>query len=187
VLGLPELLQLLQDQFLLLRGLLEFGFDDPLQRDFARNDPRGFLAQFGDHPTILDEIQYVPELLSYLKMDIDANRQLAGRWVLSGSQQFELMRDVTESLAGRVAILERNDLLAIHSAGAYGFVMSSNYNGRCRAAEVLVKGDRFEIVRTRDRFEDLIRGESIPEDLTRGDSTSEDLTLGESTSEDLIR
>jgi diaminopimelate decarboxylase len=43
--------------------------------------------------------------------------------------------------------------------------MSSNYNGRCRAAEVLVEGDHFEIVRARDRFEDLIRGESIPEDL----------------------
>ena len=64
-------------------------------------------------------------------------------------------------------ILERDDLLAVHSAGAYGFAMSSNYNGRCRAAEVLVKGDRFEVVRTRDRFEDLIRGESIPEDLIR--------------------
>jgi diaminopimelate decarboxylase len=69
-------------------------------------------------------------------------------------------------------ILERDDLLAVHSAGAYGFVMSSNYNGRCRAAEVLVKGDRFEIVRARDRFEDLIRGESIPEDLIRGESAS---------------
>jgi diaminopimelate decarboxylase len=62
-------------------------------------------------------------------------------------------------------ILERDDLLAVHSAGAYGFAMSSNYNGRCRAAEVLVAGDRFEIVRARDRFEDLIRGESIPEGL----------------------
>jgi len=61
-------------------------------------------------------------------------------------------------------LLERGDLLAVHSAGAYGFAMSSNYNGRCRAAEVLVKGDRFEVVRARDRFEDLIRGESIPED-----------------------
>ncbi len=64
-------------------------------------------------------------------------------------------------------VLERGDLLAVHSSGAYGFAMSSNYNGRCRAAEVLVKGDRFEVVRERDRYEDLIRGESIPEDLIR--------------------
>ncbi len=71
-------------------------------------------------------------------------------------------------------ILEHHDLLAVHSAGAYGFAMSSNYNGRRRAAEVLVKGDRFEVVRTRDRFEDLVQGESIPEDLIRAESTSED-------------
>ncbi|MBT9137949.1 MAG: Diaminopimelate decarboxylase [Syntrophomonadaceae bacterium] len=51
------------------------------------------------------------------------------------------------------------DLLAIFSAGAYGFSMSSNYNSRCRAAEVLVKGDIFQVVRERETYEDLIRGE----------------------------
>jgi hypothetical protein len=65
--------------------------------------------------------------------------------------------------------------------------MSSNYNGRCRAAEVLVRGDRFEVVRARDRFEDLIRGESIPEDLILGESAPNVRTRGESTSEDPIR
>jgi diaminopimelate decarboxylase len=84
-------------------------------------------------------------------------------------------------------ILERDDLLAVHSAGAYGFVMSSNYNGRCRAVEVLVRGDRFEAVRARDRFEDLIRGESIPEDLTRGESAADERARGGSTPEDPIR
>jgi diaminopimelate decarboxylase len=44
--------------------------------------------------------------------------------------------------------------------------MSSNYNGRPRAAEVLVRGDRFAVVRERERLEDLVRGESIPEELT---------------------
>ncbi len=61
--------------------------------------------------------------------------------------------------------LERGDLLAVRSAGAYGFVMSSNYNGRPRAAEILVRGDRFAVVRERESYEDLVRGESIPEDL----------------------
>jgi diaminopimelate decarboxylase len=61
--------------------------------------------------------------------------------------------------------LERGDLLAVRSAGAYGFVMSSNYNGRRRAAEILVRGDRFAVVRERESYEDLVRGESIPEDL----------------------
>jgi len=81
-------------------------FDDPLERDFARQDPRGFLARFGGRPAILDEIQYVPEILAYLKLAIDAERDANGRWLLTGSQQFQLMRDVTESLAGRVAVLE---------------------------------------------------------------------------------
>jgi len=63
--------------------------------------------------------------------------------------------------------VERGDLLAVRSAGAYGFAMASNYNGRPRAAEVLVRGDRFAVVRERERLEDLVRGESIPEELTR--------------------
>lgn len=61
--------------------------------------------------------------------------------------------------------VEEGDLLAVRSAGAYGFAMSSNYNGRPRSAEVLVRGDRFAVVRERERLEDLIRGESIAEDL----------------------
>ena len=61
--------------------------------------------------------------------------------------------------------VERGDLLAVRSAGAYGFVMSSNYNGRRRAAEVLVRRDRFALVRERESYEDLVRGESVPEDL----------------------
>jgi diaminopimelate decarboxylase len=60
----------------------------------------------------------------------------------------------------------RGDLLAIRSAGAYGFAMASNYNGRPRAAEVLVRGDRFAVVRSRESLDDLVRGETIPEDLT---------------------
>jgi len=62
--------------------------------------------------------------------------------------------------------VERGDLLAVHSAGAYGFSMSSNYNGRPRAAEVLVKGGRAALVREREDYEDLVRGETIPEELT---------------------
>lgn len=81
-------------------------FDDPLERDFAAVDPTGFLGRFTDRPVILDEIQYVPALLSHLKMRIDKEPGRSGRWLLTGSQQFGLMRDVSESLAGRVAIQE---------------------------------------------------------------------------------
>jgi len=81
-------------------------FDDPLERDFARNDPEGFLARFEHRPVILDEIQYLPELLPYLKIGIDAAPDRLGHWLLTGSQQFELMHTLSESLAGRIAILE---------------------------------------------------------------------------------
>jgi diaminopimelate decarboxylase len=62
-----------------------------------------------------------------------------------------LDRDVDDVVVG--------DLLAVHSAGAYGFVMASNYNSRPRAAEVLVDGDRFAIVRERETYDDLVRHE----------------------------
>jgi diaminopimelate decarboxylase len=57
---------------------------------------------------------------------------------------------------------ERGDLLAFMSAGAYGFVMASNYNSRPRAAEVLVRGNTFAVVRRREELDDLVRGEEIP-------------------------
>lgn len=59
--------------------------------------------------------------------------------------------------------LAPDDLIAVMSAGAYGFSMSSTYNSRPRVCEVMVKGDRFEIIRQRETFEDLVRGESIPD------------------------
>jgi diaminopimelate decarboxylase len=60
---------------------------------------------------------------------------------------------------------EQGDLLAVMSAGAYGFSMSSNYNSRRRAAEVLVKDDGYHIVRARENYDDLIRGENLPDYL----------------------
>jgi len=62
-------------------------------------------------------------------------------------------------------LVEPGDLLAVMSAGAYGFVMASNYNTRPRPPEVLVDGDTFHVVREREALDDLIRGESIPEVL----------------------
>ncbi len=58
--------------------------------------------------------------------------------------------------------VNKGDLLAIMSAGAYGYVMASNYNVRGRVPEVMVKGNKFEVVRARETFEDLMRGERIP-------------------------
>lgn len=82
-------------------------FDDPVERAFALQDPTGFLDRFSEQPVILDEVQYVPELLPSLKLRIDKARRRNGRWLLTGSQQFHLMRNVGESLAGRIAILDQ--------------------------------------------------------------------------------
>ncbi len=62
----------------------------------------------------------------------------------------------------KIKQVNKGDLLAVMSAGAYGFSMSSNYNSRPRAAEVLVKGSEYFIIRERERYEDLIRLEKIP-------------------------
>lgn len=61
--------------------------------------------------------------------------------------------------------MEQGELLAVMSAGAYGFTMSSNYNSRPRIAEVLVKGDRYYVIRKRETYRDLVRGEVVPEFL----------------------
>jgi predicted AAA+ superfamily ATPase len=71
----------------------------------ARADPRGFLDA-PKLPAILDEIQNAPELLNYIRARVDAKPHQKGRWLLTGSQDFALMRGVTESMAGRAAILQ---------------------------------------------------------------------------------
>jgi predicted AAA+ superfamily ATPase len=72
-------------------------------RSFAIEDPRSFLERY-KAPLIIDEIQNAPQLLSYIKARIDENRK-PGQWILTGSQAFPMMRNVSESLAGRVAVL----------------------------------------------------------------------------------
>ena len=76
--------------------------EDHDQREYAREDPRGFLAQFSGS-VILDEVQRTPELFSYIQTRVDADVR-PGRFVLSGSQNFLLLKEVSQSLAGRCAI-----------------------------------------------------------------------------------
>lgn len=77
--------------------------EDPDVRIRAREDPLNFLDQYKP-PVIIDEIQYVPELLSYIKTRIDQKRT-PGQWLFTGSQNFTLMQGISQSLAGRVAVL----------------------------------------------------------------------------------
>lgn len=77
--------------------------EDPDIRSRAKDDPVVFLEQYKP-PVVIDEIQYLPELLSYIKTRIDKNRK-PGQWLLTGSQNFALMHSATQSLAGRAAVL----------------------------------------------------------------------------------
>lgn len=76
--------------------------EEPDTRNFAENDPRGFFEQYNRY-VIFDEVQRVPALFSYIQSIVDGER-LMGRFIFSGSQNFHLMHNITQSLAGRVAI-----------------------------------------------------------------------------------
>lgn len=82
--------------------------DDLNERSIAKNDPELFL-QLHKPPVLIDEVQYAPELFTYIKIYVDRNHNPGDFW-LTGSQVFKLMRGVQESLAGRVAVLSLTSL-----------------------------------------------------------------------------
>ena len=85
-------------------------FDDPIEEQSAKNDPKSFL-DFHPYPFMFDEIQYIPDLFRYLKIQSDQNRQ-NGMYFLTGSQQFKLMETASESLSGRIGIVQLYPLSA---------------------------------------------------------------------------
>lgn len=96
--GKSTLLQQLRDNYQYIT------FDDPLLLEQAKTEPSLFMLNHAGN-LILDEVQYVPALFSNLKLAIDKHKQ-SGMFLLSGSQAFQLMQNVTESLAGRIAVLK---------------------------------------------------------------------------------
>lgn len=70
----------------------------------AKEDPAGFIDRLS-LPVLIDEVQYAPELFSYIKIAVDKEKAKKGLYWMTGSQQFSMMKDISESLAGRVAIL----------------------------------------------------------------------------------
>ncbi|GJL62871.1 MAG: ATPase [Nitrospirales bacterium] len=90
-------------QHLSKKGRTYVTLDDPTLATLAREEPSLFLQRF-QPPILIDEIQYAPELLPYIKIHVDRHRRLGLFW-LTGSQQFQLMQGVSESLAGRVGIV----------------------------------------------------------------------------------
>ena len=109
------------------------------KREYAGNDPRGFLAEYANG-ALIDEIQHVPDLLSYLQNDIDA-RPEPGRFILTGSQHFGLSQSISQTLAGRCGILvllppslgellsfpnAPEDLFSVLCQGAYPRIFDQN-------------------------------------------------------------
>jgi predicted AAA+ superfamily ATPase len=78
--------------------------EDPDQREFAVDDPRGFMDRFGGG-VVMDEVQRAPALFSYIQGYIDRDRT-PGRYILTGSQQFLMMKSISQSLAGRIAVVQ---------------------------------------------------------------------------------
>lgn len=97
-------------------------------RNLAQNDPQLFLERF-PAPVLIDEVQYAPQLFPYIKAAVDQDKR-PGQFWLTGSQQFHLMQNVTESLAGRVGILYLNGFSQDEKQGnpvAAPFVPSKEY------------------------------------------------------------
>lgn len=138
----------------------------------------------GNAGILLTEVQYVKENEAQKFVVIDAGMNDLIRPALYGS--YQAICPVAESKAEKIvadvvgpicesgdffakdreiARPRRGDLLAVMSAGAYGFTMASNYNSHPKAPEVLVDGDKYHVVRKRESFEDLINGEVIPAEL----------------------
>ena len=104
--------------------------ENPDNRSFAENDPNGFLELY-DQKVIFDEVQRVPTLLSYLQTIVDDSKMM-GQFILSGSQNFNLMKNITQSLAGRVGLFKLLpfDFAELKSAN----LLPSDY------PEIIVKG-----------------------------------------------
>ena len=138
--------------------------DDMEERGLAKRDPAMFL-QMHSTPIMIDEVQYAPELFTYIKMNVDKNHKPGAFW-LTGSQVFKLMRGVQESLAGRVAVLSLTSLSQAEMAG--GEMEPFTVEMEALAAR---KTGRTEID-TRGIFERIYKG-SMPAIVSGANSNSQ--------------
>lgn len=109
------------------RGYAYFTFDDPVAVTAARSDPNGFVANLPEH-VILDEVQRVPEIFPPLKIAVDRHRT-PGRFLLTGSANVLLVPRLSESLAGRMAILRLHPLAQAELAGSRSRFIETLYAG----------------------------------------------------------
>ncbi|MCI5065719.1 ATP-binding protein [bacterium] len=108
--------------------------DLPADAQMAEESPETFLSKYPP-PLLLDEVQYAPALFRHLKVLIDAQREKNGEFILTGSQKFTLMKEVSESLAGRIALLEL-ETFSVHEVEA-DFLESLETDGM---ASILCRG-----------------------------------------------
>ena len=127
--------------------------DDLNERNIAKTDPELFL-QLHKPPILIDEVQYAPELFSYIKMNVDKSHEPGAFW-LTGSQVFKLMQGVQESLAGRVAVLSLTSL----SQAEIGGCQTEPFTVDLEALSTRKEGR--EEADTRNIFERIYRG-SMP-------------------------
>lgn len=127
--------------------------DDLNVRDMAKNDPALFL-QIHKPPVLIDEVQYAPELFTYIKIQIDKYHNPGDFW-MTGSQIFRLMKGVRESLAGRVALLHMSPMSRREIIGAKCVPFSANFD------KLLAESKNITPVTTPEMFEQIWKG-SMP-------------------------
>lgn len=127
--------------------------DDLSNREIAKNDPALFL-QLHKPPILIDEVQYAPELFSYIKIHIDEHHNPGDFW-LTGSQIYRLMRGVQESLAGRVALLHLSPLSQREITGNPCIPFSTDFN------TLLTERDRIKPISAPELYSRLWNG-SMP-------------------------
>ncbi len=127
--------------------------DDLSVRDMAKNDPALFL-QIHNPPVLIDEVQYAPELFTYIKIHIDKHHNPGDFW-MTGSQIFRLMRGVQESLAGRVALLHMSPMSQREITGAPCVPFTTDFD------RLLEESKSFKSVTTPELFKRLWLG-SMP-------------------------
>ncbi len=113
--------------------------DDLTMRDMAKNDPALFL-QLHKPPIFIDEVQYAPELFTYIKIHIDEHHNPGDFW-MTGSQIFRLMRGVQESLAGRVALLHMSPMSQREIIGADSVPFTTDFDKLLRESKNIAPVD----------------------------------------------
>lgn len=142
--------------------------DDLNERGLARNDPELFL-QLHKPPVLIDEVQYAPELFAYIKIYVDSRHEPGAFW-LTGSQAFQLMHGIQESLAGRAAVLSMTSLSQAEMYGRAAAPFEIDLESLAAREETRVPADAGEI------FERIYKG-SMPA-VASGQNTNNQIFYG---------